>query len=42
MDSVHVLQIAWFVLITTISGVSDMGRVNFSKFGEIKFEYIEL
>lgn len=42
MDNVHVLQIAWFVLITTISGVSDMDRVSFSKFGEITFKYIEL
>ena len=39
MVSVHVLQIAWFVLITTISGVSDMDRI---KFGDIKFEYMEL
>lgn len=41
MNSVHVLQIGWFVLMTTIRGVSDMDRVDFSEFGVILFKCVE-
>ena len=41
MNSVHILQIGWFVLMATISGVSDIDEVDFNEFGDILFKCVE-